>query len=1052
MAAVEQSVIFPPFSLDLANEQLWRGGTPIILRRQTFAVLRYLIEHVGEIVTKQALLEALWPGIYVTDVAPMICINELRKALGDDAKRPQFIETVHRRGYRFIGKVVSSQYSVVSKEGKVASSQHSVVSSPQPQPYPDPRSPPPSFVGRETELAQLRGWWAKALNGERQIVFVTGEPGIGKTTLVEVFLSRVQSPESEDKKSPTSKVQRSRSQTTDPRPLTPVPWIGRGQCVEHYGASEPYLPVLEALGRLGREPDGQHLSNVLRQYAPTWLVHLPALVSPVERERLQREVQRATPQRMLRELAEAIEVFTTGRGLILQLEDLHWSDASTLTWLAFLAQRREPAQLLVIGTYRPVEILGNGHPLRVVTQELQQHRQGTELRLRFLTEAHVTEYLAARLGRGTPDHRNVVPFAPTQLAHSIHQRTEGNPLFMVNIVDALIDRRGRNEQEDEIFDPQPDDVGAVVPADLKQMIERQIERLSQQEQQILEVASVVGAEFAAAAVAAGLQAEVREVEDCCERLARREFFVQAHGSSEWPDETVSAHYRFLHALYQEVLYGRVTRGRRVELHRCIAEREEQAYGQRTREIAAELAVHFERGRDNYRAVQYLHQAGENANQRSAYQEAISLLTKGVELLKTLPNTPERTQQELSLQIALGRSLAITRGYSASEVEQVYARALELCKQIGETPQLFRVLRGLWSFYQTRAECQTARGLAEQCLALARCTQDPLLLLGAHLALGQTLYVLGELAPAREHLEQGIALYNPQQHSSYAFRSPVVLCLQFAAEVLWHLGYPEQALKRVQDALTLAQEMNAPFSLAFTLDSAAQLHQYRREVSAARERANAAITLASEQGFAIPLAIGKTIRSWALSMQGREEEGIAQLQEGLADLKATGTKTLLPYFLALLAEAYGKAGQPEDGLNVLDETLATINKTGERWYEAELYRLYGELSLRAGETANGRTGEKSEVAPSPNLPVALSSPEACFLKAIDIAQKQHAKSLELRAVMSLVRLRQQQARSTHHVPRTTKHAPGSTKLTRCYPRSTTGSPKGLTRKTCKRRRH
>lgn len=344
---------------------------------------------------------------------------------------------------------------------------------------------------------------------------------------------------------------------TDPRSPTPVSWISWGQCIEHYGPSEPYLPILEALGRLGRGPDGEHLLAVLRQYAPTWLVHLPALLSPVEREQLQRQIQGTTPQRMLRELAEAIEALTIDRGLVLVLEDLHWSDVSSLTWLSFLARRREPARLLVLGTYWPFEMLGNGHPLRAVSQELQEHRQGTELRLRFLTEAHIAEYLTARLVKMASDRSDVLPCAPTQLARA---------------------------------------------------------------------------------------------------------------------------------------------------------------------------------------------------------------------------------------------------------------------------------------------------------------------------------------------------------------------------------------------------MNDPFSLAFTQASAAQLHQYRREVPAAWERAEAAITVASEQGFAIPLAVGKTIRGWALSMQGGAEEGLVQLQDGVADLKATGTKNLLPYFLTLLAEAYGKAEQPEDGLKVLDETVAMINETGERWYEAELYRLRGELLL------------------------------------------------------------------------------------------------------------
>jgi DNA-binding winged helix-turn-helix (wHTH) protein/predicted ATPase/type II secretory pathway predicted ATPase ExeA len=1002
-----QQVDFAHFRVDLANEQLWRENTPIPLRRQTFAVLRYLVEHAGQVVSKAALLDALWPGVYVTDMAPMICIRELRKALGDDARVPQFIETVHRRGYRWLAALRWASL-VPSFKFQVSNS----------YPASTPQHLTPILVGREIELAQLHHWLDKALRGERQIIFVTGEPGIGKTTVVEAFL---QSLASEQVQGPRSKVQGPYFEPI-PNPQPPIPnlWIGRGQCVEHYGVSEPYLPVLETLGRLGRGPDGEHLIAVLRQYAPTWLVHLPALLSPAEREQLQQQTQGTTPQRMLRELSEALEVLTADRGLILALEDLHWSDMSTLTWLSFLARRRESARVLVIGTYRPVEVLGNGHPLRVISQELLTHRQGVELRLGMLSEAAVGEYVTQRLAGEVFDDHVALP----QLAHAIHQRTEGNPLFIVNIVDALVDRKRRKEQENEPLYPQPDDVRAVIPADLKQMIERQIEQLPHQEQQILEVASVVGVEFTAAAVAAGLQVEVRVVEDCCERLARREFFVQAHGSRAWPDGTVSAHYRFLHALYQEVLYSRVTPGRGVELHRSIAEREEQAYGQHTREIAAELAVRFERGRDICKAVQYLRLAGENATRRSAHREAISLLTKGVGLLRTLPDAPERTRQELSLQIALGRSLAITRGYSASEVEQVYARALELCKQIGETPQLFRVLRGLWSFYETRAEHQTARGLAEQCLVLARRAQEPLLLLGAHLALGQTLYFLGELAQAREHWEQGIALYNPQQHSSHAFQSPVVLCLQFVAEVLWHLGYPEQALKRIQDALTLAQEMNDPFSLAFTLGSAAQIHQYRREVSAAREQTDAAITLASELGFTIPLTVAKTVRGWALSMQGREEEGIAQLQKGVADFKAAGTKNLLPYLLALLAEAYGKVRRAEAGLKVLAEALTQEEKTGEHYYEAELYRLKGELALQEANQKSKGKGQKAKIETSlqhltPSAQAAVQEAEGYFQKAIDIARRQQAKSLELRAIMSLVRLRQHQA--VQHEPRTTQHA-------------------------------
>ncbi len=539
--------------------------------------------------------------------------------------------------------------------------------------------------GREAELAQLHKWLEKALGGERQIVFVTGEPGIGKTTLVEAFLAQLAA--------------------------NGNLWIGRGQCIEHYGAGEAYLPVLEALGRLCREPGGERLIELLHQQAPTWLVQMSALLSAAELEALQRKTQGTTRERMLRELVEAVEAVTAERGLVLWFEDLQWSDVSTLDWLAYVARRREAARLLVIGTYRPVDVIVSEHPLKAVKQELQLHEHCEELPLGFLTEAAVGEYLAKRFAGGE---------LPAKLARVIHQRTDGNPLFIVNLVDSLI-AQGVLVQVDGQWELQAglEEVGVGVPESLQQMIARQIERLGVQDRRILEGASVAGAEFSAAAAAAGLNTEAEEVEEQCGALMRRGQFLRASGMSEWPDGTVAARYSFLHALYQEVLYERVAAGRRARLHQRIGEREEQAYGNRAREIAAELAMHFKQGRDYRKAVQYLEQAGKNAVRRCAHQEAISLLTKGLELLKTLPDTPERTQHELTLQVRLGESLRATSGHGAPEVERVYVRARALCQQVGESPQLFPVQLGLWVFYNVRAEYHTARDLAEQMLTLAQ---------------------------------------------------------------------------------------------------------------------------------------------------------------------------------------------------------------------------------------------------------------------------------------------------------------------------------------------
>jgi predicted ATPase len=329
--------------------------------------------------------------------------------------------------------------------------------------------------------------------------------------------------------------------------------------------------------------------------------------------------------------------------------------------------------------------------------------------------------------------------------------------------------------------------------------------------------------------------------------------------------------------------------------------------------------------------------------------------------------------------------------------------------MGETPQLFPVLWGLWMFHTTRGELQTTRELGEQLLSLAQSVQDPALLLQAHHALGNTSFWLGEVASAQAHLEQSIALYDPQQHRSHAFlyggHDPGACCRSFAALTLWLLGYPDQALKRSQEALTLARALSHPHSLAHALSLAAKFHQFRREGQAAQGRAEAAITLSTEQGFPLWLAWGTIQRGWALAEQGQGEEGIAQIHQGIAAIQATGAEFQRTYFLALLAEAYGKRGQAEEGLTVLAEALGVVDKNEERYYEAELYRLKGTLTLQSKVQS-----PKSKVyIPQSAFRNPQSEAEECFWKAIEIARRQSAKSLELRATVSLARLWQRQGK-------------------------------------------
>jgi predicted ATPase len=448
---------------------------------------------------------------------------------------------------------------------------------------------------------------------------------------------------------------------------------------------------------------------------------MPGLVRAADLEALQRRVVGATRDRMLRELAEALEL------LVLVLEDLQWSDPSTLDLVVVLARRREPARLLLIATYRPPEVRRRAHPLHTIQQELQLHGHGVALPLTLLTEEAIATYLACRLP-GLP--------RVDRLARLVHQRTEGNPLFMVTLVDSWLTQGLLLEQDGVwVLAATVEALHNSVPDSLRQLIDRQLDGLSAAEQRVLEAASVAGVEFSAAGVAAGLAQEVESVDDWCTALARRGQFLRTIGEQAWPDGTVAGSYSFVHALYQQVLYHRVSAAQRVRLHQRIGARLEAGHGAQVGDMAAELAMHFARGRDAQRAVQYLRQAGQRSMERSAYVEAVGHLTRALEVLKTQPATPERTQHELTLHISLGAALQITKGIAAPEAEHAYTQAHALCQQVGETPELAPVRLGLFRFYMGRLQLHTAQELGETLLRLAQRAHDPTLAVIAHYANG-----------------------------------------------------------------------------------------------------------------------------------------------------------------------------------------------------------------------------------------------------------------------------------------------------------------------------
>jgi len=574
---------FPPFRLDTVNQCLWRcearGEERILLTPKAFTVLRYLVENAGRLVTQDELLEAVWPNTFVQPEVLKYQIADIRNNLGDRARNPLFIETLPRRGYRFIAEV---------RDWK-------------PVGPPVPASPARGkLIGRDRALSSLQDCLRRTLEGQRQIVFITGEPGIGKSALVDEFQRCTVAGE-------------------------PSVRIARGQCAAGYGGKEPYYPMLQALTQLCRGPGGDSVIRILDAQAPTWLAQLPALIKRERREMLQREILGATREHMLREIEDALESIASETPLMLIFADLHWADPSTVDLISALARHRGPSKLMVLGTYRPPDEPPN-RPLKALTGELLVRRLCREIVLEPLTKAEITEYLTAN-GHAKP---------PEGLAALLCRRSEGNPLLMVAALEQL-EERGLISREHGCWQCEVslEEIDPGVPDDLRKTIEAQIERLSTAQQRALEAASINGVLFSVRVNAApGIDEE--RFEDLCEGVSRSQHMVRRAGLREFPDGTASQRYEFVHSLYREVFYQRQTPGRRAKRHLRVGERLEELFAGHENEVAAELAEHFEKASDWPRAVKYLQLAAATAERRFEPRQAAEILDHALELAKKLP--------------------------------------------------------------------------------------------------------------------------------------------------------------------------------------------------------------------------------------------------------------------------------------------------------------------------------------------------------------------------------------------------------------------------------
>jgi len=827
-------------------------------------------------------------------------------------------------------------------------------------------SPRRSSIGREKEMAELRAGFTSAAVDKGLLLCVAGEPGIGKTTLVEDFLDELAAKDQ-------------------------VCLMARGRCSERLAGTEAYLPWLETLDSLLRGADkrsrertlasgDESIARTMKRLAPTWY----AKVAPIQSHDSSAERSHASSQeRMKREFGALLEAISRRQPIVLFFDDLHWADASTIDLLAYVAGKFEKMHVLIIATYRTTDLLLAKHPFLKLKPDLQAHGVCREIALDFLSREEVEKYLALAF----PENR-----FPDELPALIHARTEGNPLFMADLAHDLRESGviAARSGHWTLAQPLPD-LERELPESVRGMIERKIGQLIEEDRRLLVAASVQGNEFDSAVVAKMLHLDPADVEERLEALERVYALVRLVSEKEFPGRVLTLRYRFVHLLYQNALYASLRPTRKAQLSAAAAESLIEFYGRQSETVASELAFLFEAARDWSQAYDHYLIAAHNASKVFANEEAGALAGRGLETLRLLPETDERAKQELKLQMVLGPSLMAARGFAAPEVEQAFIRACELCLRLDERAQLFHAQFSLAIVYVVKAEYERAYDQAGQCLRLAESLRDSAMLVQSHWVMGLSDCYLARLDAARRHFEQTLAIHDAERIDSPVSLYGAVLSRAHLARMLLYLGYPDQSDRLINEALAEAGRLRHPVGFANTLSLAAQLEVFHRHAPNTEELAKAMTWHAEEHGLPYYAAIAVMMRGWALAMQGREESGIALIREGLTSYLATGTRQQHAYFLALLAEALNEAGRVSEGLESLAAAIEAAKQSGEHYYEAELHRLRGELLLDCRlQTAD-----------------CGSEAEACFQQALSVARDQNAKLLELRAVMRLSRLRQKQ---------------------------------------------
>jgi len=938
---------FGAFAADLRSGELFKGGTKINLQEQPFKILAMFLQRPGEVVTRDELRRNLWPEDTLVDFdhGINVAINKIRAALGESPEGQRFIETVGKRGYRFVQVVKPSSEKVKPHPTAVRA---------------DLAPRERHSVGRAKEARELREAFASATAGRGQLVCITGEAGIGKTTLVDNFVAQLSD--------------------ADGSVL-----VGRGRCSERLAGTEAYLPVLQAFEDLLRCDEGRRMARLMKRVAPNWHNQIVSAAPKLSKAASKNEVVPSSQQQLKREVIAFLREASRLEPVTLFLDDVQWVDLSTVDLLAYIGANLPSLAVLVVAAYRPSELLPPGHPFSMMQLDLQTRGLCREVPVDLLSLEEVERYLALEF----PQHR-----FPPGFSNVIHSKTEGNPLFMVDVL-RYLKTQGvvANEGGEWTLLQDLSAVDRGIPQSVRSMIQRKIEQLEEADRDLLITAAVQGHEFESAIVARALDRDMVAVEERLKGLDKLHEFVRAIGESELPDHTLTVRYQFVHVLYQNAFYDLLGPIRRSGLSAAVAEAIVSSQDGQVASVAPGLANLFDAARDPWRASGYYLLAIENAARVFALDEVIALARRGLDSLNRVPDTRERSERQLQLQVALAFAVCYSRGFASDVTAKEMARTLEICGALGDSPQLFAAWFVACLYYIVSGNLVKAQEIGVRLLALAETTQDPILLLGAHAHVGTLLHMKGEFVEAHDHLERAVALHDPLQAMSYVaiYRvDPGLGARGQSVTNLYLLGYLDQANRRVEETLSLARQGPSRVAEGVPLVFAAFFYQFVGQADEVLRVADECLALAREYSMPEQQAWASCIRGWAIAEMGRVVEGIAETRAGLAQLRAMGAVHAFPYFLAVLAEAATRGGKIEEGLAAISEGVEAAEKHGDHLYDAELLRLRGELLL------------KQDVGNAPKA-------EACFCAAIEIAGRQAAKALELRAALSLTRLRLRQGR-------------------------------------------